>query len=314
MTFLSGTVQLTVLIQNISGRRTHPYEDLPRVLNPATGFLQNCNDAPWVCTFPPVLIPSRFPAYMSPLGTYWRAQRAINMIKDNHSISFDQLVNYKLNTGMEVADRFLGDLLSAVEQYPDPRAVESAAFLKAWDKKTDAGSRGAVLFTAWYDELRSNRFEIPWSEENPVSTPSGLKDRKQAVELLVKASKAVKEKYGSIDIAWGAVNRFRMGEFDFPANGGPDRYGIFRTMYFAEDKDNKTHAFHGDSYVAVTEFGEKIKALVLLSYGNATQSGSKHSGDQLKLLSEKKMRPALLDKAEILKNLEKRESLLIDTL
>jgi acyl-homoserine-lactone acylase len=295
-------------------KETHPYEDLPRVLNPATGFLQNCNDAPWVCTFPPVLSPSRFPAYMSPLGTYWRAQRAINMIKDNHSISFDQLVNYKLNTGMEVADRFLADLLSAVEQYPNQDAVESAVVLKAWDKKTDAGSRGAVLFAAWYDELRSNMFEIPWSMDNPVSTPSGIKDRKQAVELLVKTSKYVKEKYGSLDIAWGEVNRFRMGELDFPANGGPDRYGIFRTMYFAEDNDNKSHAFHGDSYVAVTEFGEKIKAQVLLSYGNATQSGSKHAGDQLKLLSEKKMRPALLEKTDILKNLEKRESLVIDSL
>ncbi|MBK8881174.1 MAG: penicillin acylase family protein [Bacteroidales bacterium] len=100
-----------------------------------------------------------------------------------------------------------------------------------------------------------------------------------------------------------------MGNYDLPANGGPDNFGVFRTMYFAEDKDNKKHAFHGDTYVAVTEFGDKVKASVLLSYGNATQPGNKHSGDQLKLLSEKKLRPALLERADILPVLEKKETL-----
>jgi acyl-homoserine-lactone acylase len=245
-------------------QKTHPYADLPRVLNPPAGFLQNCNDAPWVCTYPPVLEPAEFPAYMAPLGTYWRAQRAINMIKDNPSISFDQLVDYKLNTGMEVADRFLNDLLSASDQFPSTEASEAAAILKAWDRKTDAESRGAILFEAWWNELRYDMFEIQWNKDNPVTTPSGLKDRKTAVELLVKASKAVKEKYGSIDIAWGEVNRFRIGAYDYPANGGPDNLGVFRTMYFADDKDNKRRAVHGDTYIAVTEFGEKVKARVLL--------------------------------------------------
>ncbi len=290
-------------------QQTHPYEDLPRVLNPPSGFLQNCNDAPWVCTYPAVLEPSRFPPYMAPAGTWWRAQRAINMIKDNPSISFDQLVDYKLNTGMEVADRFLNDLLSAVRQFPSPEALEAAVILKAWDRKTDAESKGAVLFAAWWNEIDNNMFEISWDKEKPVTTPSGLKEKKKAVEILVKASKAVKEKYGSADIAWGEVNRFRIGNYDLPANGGPDNFGVFRTMYFAEDKDNKKHAFHGDTYVAVTEFGDKVKASVLLSYGNATQPGNKHSGDQLKLLSEKKLRPALLERADILPVLEKKETL-----
>ncbi len=287
----------------------HTYSDLPRVLNPPAGFVQNCNDAPWVCTYPPVLEPDSFPSYMAPLGTYWRAQRTINMIKDNHSITFDQLVGYKLNTEMEVADRFLGDLLAAVKEYPSPEALKAAEVLKSWDKKTDNDSRGAILFGAWWNQVRGNMFEVQWNEANPVTTPSGLKDRKLAVELLIKASKTVMDQYGSLDIAWGEVNRFRMAGLDYPANGGPDNYGIFRTMYFVDDKDNKKHAVAGDTYVAVTEFGKKTHAMVLLSYGNATRPGNKHIGDQLKMLSEKKLRPALLDEDEIMKNLEKTETL-----
>ena len=123
----SGMARSTVRIQNISGRNIHSYEDLPRVLNPPAGFVQNCNDAPWVCTYPPVLDPDSFPSYMAPLGTYWRAQRAINMIKDNPSISFDQLVDISLIQKWRWQIAFLDDLLSAVEQFPGPEALEAAA-------------------------------------------------------------------------------------------------------------------------------------------------------------------------------------------
>jgi acyl-homoserine-lactone acylase len=211
-----------------------------------------------------------------------------------------------------VADRFLDELLSAVEQYPDPEALKASAVLKAWDRKTDADSKGAVLYVTWWNEIRNVMFEIPWNNENPVSTPSGLKERKKAVEILVKASNTVKEKYGSIDIAWGEVNRFRIGDYDYPANGGTDNLGVFRTMYFADDNDNRKHAVAGDTYIAVTEFGDKVRADVLLSYGNATQPGNKHIGDQLKMMSDKKLRPALLEKDEILQNLEKQEYLTIE--
>jgi len=100
----------------------------------------------------------------------------------------------------------------------------------------------------------------------------------------------------------------------FPANGGPDYYGIFRAIYYQENQsDHKAYAVGGDSYVAVTEFGEKVKAKVLLSYGNASQPGSKHIGDQLELLSEKQLRPALLTKEDVLQNMEEKEDLKIDS-
>ena len=294
-------------------QETHPYEDLPKLLNPASGFLQNCNDPPWTCTDPPVLNPQNYPAYMAPVGTFMRPQRAVNMIKNNPSVSFDQLVACKLNTGMEAADRFLDDLLKAVEKYPDTAAVRAAGVLRLWDKKTEKDSKGAVLFAAWWDLLNSNMFETPWNPKEPNTTPYGIKDQKLAVDLLVNAAAAVQKKYGSLTIAWGDVYRFRMYGKDYPANGGPGEYGIFRTIYFADDNDNKKRAIAGETYVAVIEFGTKVKAQVLLSYGNATQPGSKHLGDQLIMLSEKKLRPALLEKADILKNIEKREFLNIDS-
>jgi len=287
----------------------HPYEDLPRVVNPPAGFIQNCNDAPWVCTYPPVLDPAKYPAYMAPKSMLLRPQRAVNLVLANPVMTFDQLVDLKLNTGVEAAERFLDDLLKAVDGYPEPVAVEAAQVLRLWDRKTDAGSKGAILFAKWFDKLSYTMFETHWSLDHPVTTPNGLKDQKLAVELLVKAAIETKQAYGTLDVSWGSVHRFRMNNLDLPANGGPQVYGIFRTMDYQNDSDSKKRAMFGDTYVAVAEFSNPVKAMVSLSYGNATQPGSKHTGDQLGLLSEKKLRPALLNRKDILENLEKREIL-----
>jgi acyl-homoserine-lactone acylase len=304
--FWKGTIDGTV--SKMIWNTTHSYEDLPKVTNPGSGFVSNCNDAPWTCTEPMVLNPDDFPAYISSAGTFLRPQRAVNMIKADSVITFEELINYKHDTRMEAAIRFLDDLLAAVEKYPDKKATEAAEVLGKWDMKTECDSRGAVLFAAWWDMVRSNMFAVPWSPDYPNSTPDGLSDQVKAVELLKKAADGVLTRYGSLDVEWGDVYRYRINDIDFPANGGPGDYGIFRTINFAPGPDNQKLAVHGETYVAVTEFGEKVKAEVILSYGNASQKGNRHVGDQLQMMSEKKLRPALLNRAEILKNLEKRES------
>ncbi|RIV22441.1 acylase [Fibrisoma montanum] len=295
---------------------THPYQDLPKVFNPPSGFVQNANDTPWTCTYPIALDPKQFAPYMSPLiPLRLRPQRSINLIKDDASITFEELVGYKLNTGMEAADRFLDDLLAAVEKHPDTLAVQAVTVLKGWDKATNVDSKGAVLFAAWFDQFNPGMTAVPWDRQHPVTTPDGLKNPQQAVTMLVKAAQQVRQRYGRLDVAWGDVNRFTFNGQDFPGNGGSEQYGIYRTIYFSpEGRDAKQNrAVAGDSYVAVTEFGDKVRAQVSLSYGNASQPGNKHVADQFNLLSEKKLRPALLDKQDILKNLEEKEELSMES-
>ena len=85
-------------------------------------------------------------------------------------------------------------------------------------------------------------------------------------------------------------------------------------MYFADDKDNKKHAVAGDTYVAVTEFGESYRPAFFSAMVMPPSPEISILAISLKMLSEKKLRPALLDKDEILKNLEKTETLSIGNL
>lgn len=61
---------------------THPYEDLPRVVDPPEGWVQNANDPPWTSTIPMSLDPASFPAYMSPRMLPLRLQRSIRMLQE----------------------------------------------------------------------------------------------------------------------------------------------------------------------------------------------------------------------------------------
>ncbi|MBI3471861.1 MAG: acylase, partial [Candidatus Solibacter usitatus] len=146
---------------------THPYEDLPRVLDPPSGWLQNANDPPWTTTFPAVLDPNKFPPYMAPRAMPFRPQRSARMLDEDPSITFDEMVLYKHSTRMEMADRILDDLIRAAREHGNDDARRAAATLAAWDRSARADSRGAVLFESfvreWLTRTRGKMFAVPWS-------------------------------------------------------------------------------------------------------------------------------------------------------
>lgn len=290
--------------------RTFAYKELPKVKDPANGWIQNANDPPWSCTFPNILKPGDFPPYFSYRQVYTRPQRSINMLMADNKISLDEMIEYKHSTRLVVADRVLDGLIPAVRKYGDPIAKKAADVLEKWDRCTDNNSKGAVLFIAWLRKVRGKLFARLWDESRPLSTPDGIKNPKALVAALAEAARQVEKNYGAIDIAWGKLNRFREGGKDFPANGGPGAYGVFRVVYFAQGKDYNTATF-GDTYVAAVEFSNPVKAKVLLGYGNATQPHSPHRGDQLELMSKKQLRPALLTRKAIEKQLKRKEKIAI---
>ena len=291
--------------------RTHAYADLPRVLDPPGGWLQNANDPPWTTTFPVVLDPAKFPPYMAPHSMSFRAQRSARMLDEDRSITYQEMIRYKYSTRMELADRMLEDLIAAVRRSGRPAAVKAAQVLETWDRCADASSRGAVLFEAFAHEWmgHGNPWAVKWSESDPRTTPKGLDDPASAVAALEKAADQVERDWGSIDVAWGEVYRLRRAGLDLPANGGPGEVGIFRVINFRKDKDGKFAAFGGDSYVAAIEFTNPVRAMAVLGYGNSSQPGSPHQADQLEFLTKKQLRPTWRTRQEIEAHLESKTAL-----
>jgi acyl-homoserine-lactone acylase len=290
----------------------HPYEDLPRLLNPETGWLQNANDPPWTSTIPAALNADDYPAYMAPSIMHFRPQRAATMMLEDDSITFEELIEYKHDTRLQMADRLLDDLYLAIDEFGDSQAQSAKAVLQKWDRKADNHSIGTVLFYNWAMALNpydSSIYETPWSESMPISTPDGLSNPEEAVDALEKVVQGMMEQYGHLDVPWGEVNRIEYNGISLPANGAAGAVGVFRVAAASKPEDGVQAVRHGDSWVGVIEFGETPRAKVLLSYGNSTQKGSSHYGDQLKLFSEKKLRDAWRTPAELEGHIVKTEIL-----
>jgi acyl-homoserine-lactone acylase len=289
--------------------KTLPISKLPQTLDPPAGWLQNANDPPWSVTEPATFTPDQFPAWMSPRSMSFRAQRSTKMI-EAEKFDLESLSAAKHSTRSELADRILDDLLAAARTHGSERAKRAADTLETWDRTADGASRGAVLFFAWADKfLESPTYLQAWSPERPRATPDGLADPAAAAALLDTVAADIETRYGALDVPFGDVYRLRWKGIDLPANGATGKYGIFRVTEYQPEPDGKFRAFQGDSFVIMVEFAETAKAQVLLAYGNASDPTSPHDGDQLRLYSEKRMRPAWRTRAEIVANQEKVEVL-----
>lgn len=293
--------------------KIHPYEELPKVIDPPSGFVQNCNDPPWTSAYPMQLDPAKFAPYLAPsTGITPRAQRSLRLLSQSGKISLADLKNDKLSTRVELADHFVEDLVAQARKLGTERAKKAADILEHWDRQAEAASDGTLLFyrfvlAAGEDFRAIGGYAVAEDDHQPLTTPSGFADPVKAVQALDHVAAALESEYGSLHILWGDVLRFRRGSLDLPGNGAPSRLGAIRTVDPGTFVNGKAEGVAGDTYFAVIEFSNPVKAEALLGYGNWSRAGSKHVEDQLPLLSKKQMRPVWRARDEVEAHLESRK-------
>jgi acyl-homoserine-lactone acylase len=297
---VDGTTSKTLWTQ------IHSYDDLPKLIDPPTGFVQNTNDPPWTSTYPTILKPENFPPYTTAgRNELWRTTRSLRMLTEHDKISFDDLRALKYSTRLEMADRVVDDLVKAAEQSDSPKARRAGEVLKAWDRQTEADSRGALLFEIIAPKLV---FATPLDLLKPFDTPKGLAQTPAALSVLLeKAADEAEKRYGAMDAPWGDWRRLKLGTLDLPANGGPGALGAFRVFNYAPASAAKRNAVMGDTFVCLVEFGSPTRARAVTSYGNSSQEGSPHQTDQLPIVAKKEMRTVLLKRKDVEANLESKD-------
>lgn len=290
----------------------HPFSDLPRVVDTPSGWLQNANNPPWFTTLPPQLDPADFPAYLAPMTMTPREQRSIRLVSALEGATLDTVQAAISDTRSETADILLPPLLDAASRSDSPLIRRAAGVLARWDRCYRAESVGADLFARFLLELGPNRSlgnvsAEPFDPARPLETPRGLADPAAALRALEAAAGGLLMEAGTLERRWGDLTRARRGEFSVPGHGHLDPFGVFRVSGYRKAEDGLYEQAFGTSYVAITEFAEPLRARVLLAYGNASQPGSPHRGDQLPLYARGELREALLTREAVLAQLELRE-------
>jgi acyl-homoserine-lactone acylase len=298
----------------------HSSEEMPALLNPPHGIIQNANNPPWWASPQDWIDDSAYASYYQRGPLALRPQLALDLLETKAKYSVQDVLDLKFNTRMLLAERVLPDLLSALRAAAAPSEEARAALetLQHWDRRVAADSRGAVLFKRFWDtyaEAVPQPYATPWNEKEPTTTPRGIADTAIAMRHVEEAVRWVRALYGTESVAWGDVHRLRLGGHDLPGDGADGSYGTFRVMRYADAADGKQvvgmtdkgppAVGFGDNWIMLLEFAKPVRAWSVLGQGESGDPESPHSGDQIELFQAHKLRPIWFTEDEIRQNLER---------
>ncbi|RJP19749.1 MAG: acylase [Candidatus Abyssobacteria bacterium SURF_5] len=272
-----------------------PFDRLPQMLNPSSGFFQNCNSTPFQTTIGPENPRLRDYSPVFGLETHMtnRALRALELFGSDDSITEQEFYAYKFDLQYSEKSELAKCLRQILESAPsdDPVINEALQVLRAWDLQTDAENTGAAIgVLSVYPVLRA---------KHDGKEPPDL------MQTFVKAAHELKRTYGRIDVPWSTVNRMRRGELDIGLSGGPD---VLHAVNGGSFQDGCMTAVAGDSLVLLVTWDAdgKISSRSIHQYGSATlDKDSPHYADQAPLFARCEMKPVWMDEAEIRKHLER---------
>ncbi|MEX0679359.1 MAG: penicillin acylase family protein [Pirellulales bacterium] len=303
----------------------HPLEDLPQVLNPASGYVQNCNSTPFTTTDGSGPAIGDYPDYMveDRYDDKRRAKMSRLLLREAHDVTFEDWQKLSFDTTIYWALAELPRYRLELERLRETDAKLAAqvepylAHLVDWDYKGTIDSTQATLCIAWYEELYGFGYPAETLKPQYVSNVA------ERLGALVTAARKLQTTFGDWKVAYGQVNRLQrhadVSDFykipfsdklpSLPSAGLPGPPGVVFTMYFTPSiylppfKLMKNHyAVVGTSYLCMVEFGERIKSKSLLQYGTSGNPKSPHFFDQAELLSKKQTKDNYIYWDDVLAN------------
>jgi acyl-homoserine-lactone acylase len=282
---------------------TLPFEDLPQVFNPPSGFVQNANSSPFQTTLDPWNPDPELFSEAFGIETKMtnRALRALELFGTDPSIGFEEFIGYKFDNSYSTASdppHFIKHL--AQLKLPDnPELQHARDLLTSWDLRMTPESHAATIWMYTLYRMLENDLPIRASALVDTMVPD-----KALAKAFTEAVEMIKQKYSRIEVPWSEANRLIRGPLDLGLDGGPD---VLRAVYGEVQEDGRFKGYTGDSYVLLAKWGpdKSLQAYSIHQFGSATlDSESIHYADQSPLFAARQLKPAWINRADIEANLE----------
>jgi acyl-homoserine-lactone acylase len=273
-------------------RGLHALATTPHAINPAAGWVQNTNNWPWNAGGVGSISAARFPRYMDRNGESPRGLHALRVLEGRHDFTIEGLRAAAYDPYLTAFARLIPGLLSAYDAAPDPALTRQAAALRGWDYRWSVDSVPTSLAIFWGEEMVKRVSGGQFLSGMTTYDRIDAAPPPEKVAALAAASERLRRDFGRWDVAWGEINRFQRltGDIAQPfSDAGPSipvaftsaRWGSLAS--FGAEPRNGTKRWYGtsgNSFVAVVEFGPRVRAVAVSAGGESGHPGSRHFNDQ----------------------------------
>ena len=273
-------------------------DQAPNLLNPKTGWLYNSNNWPWSAAGSSSPKKDDYPAYVENGGESARGLHAIRVLREKKDFTLDSLIAAAYDSYLTWFEKPMPALIRAWDGIADSNPLKAKlkdqiTALRGWDLRWAVNSVPTSLAVFWGDEVRRHvtaggRRGGGGSIDDAIlsATPDVL------LQSLATASDKLAADFGKWNTPWGDINRFQRltGDIVQPFNdAGPSIPVGFTSANWgslasfgarAYPGTKKWYGTSGNSFVAVVEFGPKVRAKAVTAGGESGDVKSPHFNDQ----------------------------------
>jgi acyl-homoserine-lactone acylase len=278
----------------------HAIDESPNLLNPATGWLYNANDWPWDAAGPNSPKREDYPRYVERGGPSARGRHAVMVLEKKKGFTLASLIEAAYDSYLPWFEKTLPRLTAAYDSAPASHRLKTklAAPIEAlrhWDLRWSVNSIPASLAVFWGEALVRGHPEIQRRrgltvEEEYIATTLSSAD---LLRGLSRAVDRLTADFGTWRTPWGNINRFQrltgdiVHPFDdakpsIPVGFTSARWGSLAS-FGVDPKSTRTkkrYGTGGNSFVAVVEFGDSVRARAVTAGGESGYPESPHFNDQ----------------------------------
>lgn len=297
------------------------FEESPNLLNPASGWLYNSNNSPWSAAGTSSLRQSAFPKYIDNGIESARGLHAIKVLENRKDFTLDKLRDAAYDSYLPWFEKTVPALVAAWDKLPQGNPLKSKlsnqiTVLREWNLRWSTESTATSLAVFWGSEILraiGPSGNVP-SQDYVVSkaTPT------QLVEALMRASDKLAADFGNWRTAWGDINRFQRltGDIVHPFNDNASsipvgftsgNWGSLASFGAAPIRNTKKwYGTSGNSFVAVVEFGKKVRASAVTAGGESGDPKSPHFNDQALRYAKGDLREVYFYPAQLTGHIERK--------
>jgi acyl-homoserine-lactone acylase len=253
-------------------------DESPNVINPPNGWVYNTNNWPYSAAGAHSPRRSDYPIYVDAGAENPRGIHAIRVLQNRSDFTLDGLVEAAYDSYLTAFAELLPPLFNAHDRLPGANPLkaslaEQMQLLRDWDMRWSATSTATSLAVFWADTLI--RRVAPAARRARMSSYDFAVSRASAndrLQALADASSQLMADFGNWKTAWGDINRFQRLTGDIVQNfsdSSPSlpvpftsaRWGSLASFGArAYPGTKKWYGTSGNSFVAVVEFGDSVRA------------------------------------------------------